>query len=115
MKYSDEYEAYVLEFNDMVFCWDDEPDEDQVENVNVLREAYHHNIRDIAEEIYAEIKDMFDVKDVDEVISKLGRPQIFPENGMITYCEHTFDDTHVIDVEYSDDEFEQIEYVSVDG
>ena len=28
VKYDDELEQYVLKYKDMIFCWDDEPDED---------------------------------------------------------------------------------------
>ena len=115
LKYNDDYEAYILEFEDVIFCWYEEPDENYEEIANALRKAYNRNIRHIAEAIYAEIKDIFDVTDVDEVISKLGKPQIYPDNGQVTYCEQTFDDSHIIDFEYLDDEFNEIEYISIDG
>lgn len=115
IKFSNEYGAYALELNDMTICWDDEPDDSAEQMAESVREAYHRNIRIIAEAVYDEIKDMFDVQDVDEVIAKLGKPVINPDNGEVTYTESSFDDIHVISFEYLDDEFNEIQYVSVDG
>ena len=115
LHYNDDYEAYVLDLEDVMICWEEEPDEDYEQIANEIRQCYHRNIGHIAETVYAEIKDMFDVADVDEVISKLGKPQINPDNGQVVYCESSFDDTHIISFEYSADEFHEIEYVSVDG
>lgn len=115
LNYNDDYEAYVLEFDDAIICWEEEPDKDYEEIANDIRQSYNRNIKHIAETIYDEIKDMFDIADVDEVISKLGKPQINPDNGQVVYCENSFDDTHIISFEYLDDEFNEIEYVSVDG
>ena len=114
-KYSGEPEGYTLEFEDVIFCWDEQPDDNYEEIANNLREAYVRNIRRISEEIYAEIKDLFDIKDIDEVIAKLGKPQIYPDNGQVVYCENSFDNLHIISFEYSDDEFNEIEYISIDG
>lgn len=58
---------------------------------------------------------MFDITDVDEVVSKLGKPQIYPDNRQVSYCENSFDDAHIISFEYLDDEFNEIEYVLIDG
>ena len=40
---------------------------------------------------------------------------IYPDNGQVTYCESRFDDGHIISFEYLDDDFNEIQYVSVDG
>ena len=115
MGFNDDIGAYTLEFDDVIICWEEEPENDYEEYANDVRNAYNRNIKHIAEAIFDEIKDMFDIKDVDEVISKLGKPQIDPDNGQVVYCESSFDDSHIITLEYLDDEFNEIEYVSVDG
>lgn len=115
IEYNDEYGAYVLEFDDVIVCWDEEPDENGEQLAEEVRNAYLGNIRHIAAVIFDEIKDIFPVSDIDDVIAKLGRPQIDPDNGQVSYCENQFDDMHTISFEYTDDEFNEIEYVSVDG
>ena len=115
IEYSEEYEAYVIEFDDAVICWDDEPDDSCTQVAEDVRNAYFQNIKHIAETIYDEIKGMFDVADADDVISKLGKPVINPDNGQVAYNESLFDDEHIISFEYLDDEFNDIQYVSVDG
>ena len=113
--YSEEYKAYVIEFDDAVVLWDDEPDNSCAQVAEDVRKAYYNNIRHIAEVIYDEINGIFDVEDADDVISKLGKPIIAPDKCQVTYCECTFDDMHIISFEYMDDEFTDIDYVAVDG
>lgn len=113
--YNDDFESYILEFEDVIICWEEKPDEDYEEIANDVRKAYNCNIKHIARTIYAEIKDVFDIKDIDEVISKLGKPQIYPDNGQVVYCENSFDYSHIISFEYLDDEFKEIQYISIDG
>ena len=115
LKFDADIGAYVLKFDDAIICWEEEPEDDHEEYANDVRKAYNSNIKHIAETIYDEIKEMFDIKDVDEVVSKLGKPQIYPDDGQVVYCESSFDDSHIITFEYTDDEFNEIEYVSVDG
>jgi hypothetical protein len=52
--------------------------------------------------------------DLDEVIEKLGIPQIDPEVGEVAYCEQTFDYEHVISFEFMDD-FEEIDNIALNG
>lgn len=113
--YNEELDAYAVELDDAVICWDDEPEEHGEQIADAVRSAYYRNIKHIAEVIYDEIKDTFDVSGVDDVISKLGKPMIYPDNGQVTYCESRFDDGHIISFEYLDDDFNEIQYVSVDG
>lgn len=113
--FSEEYEAYAVEYDDAVICWDDEPEDDCEQIADNVRSAYYRNIKHIAEVIYDEIKDTFDVTGVDDVISKLGKPVIYPDNGQVTYCDSQFDDVLIISFEYLDDDFNEIQYVSVDG
>ncbi|HAG13750.1 MAG TPA: hypothetical protein DCG49_07810 [Ruminococcus sp.] len=115
IEYNEEYDAYAVEFEDAVICWDDEPDDDYAEVAAAVRKAYHQNIRHIAEVILEEIREMFAVQTVDEVIEKLGRPTINPDNGQVTYDESRFDAEHIISFEYLDDDFDEIQYVSIDG
>ena len=115
LKFNDEYEAYILEYDDVIICWDDEPDEDYKEIAEVLRKAYNSNIGHIAECIYQEVKDIFNVKSVDEVISGLGKPQIYPDNEEVIYCDISFDDSHIISFEFSNYDFTEIDNISIDG
>lgn len=115
VKYDDELEQYVLKYKDMIFCWDDEPDEDQIETAGELRKSYNKNKKNIAKAIYEDsIKDIFGEMDLDEVIEKLGIPQIEPEAGEVAYCEQTFDYEHVISFEFMDD-FEEIDNIALNG
>ena len=115
LKYNDDYEAYVFESDDMMICWNEYPGDNYEENARALKTAYNRNITHIAECIYDELKDVLDFASVDEVASKLGKPQINPDIGQVIYCENRFDGSHIISFEYYDEEFEDIEFVAIDG
>ena len=104
-----EYEA-----ENLLFEWDKEP-ENIEEIVKPMIETYKKNLNHIAEEIFKEVKDIFGVQSVEQVIEQLGQPTIDAENGIITYCEHTMDDVHIITVEFADDNFSEVQFVSIDG
>lgn len=104
-----EYEA-----ENLIFKWNKEP-ENVEEIVKPMIEAYKKNLNHIAEEIFKEVKDIFGVQSVEQVTQKLGRPIIDVENGIVSYCKHTMDDVHIIDVEFSDDNFSEIQFVSING
>ena len=106
--------TFRYEAENLIFEWDKEP-ENVEETVKPMIEAYKKNLNHIAEEIFKEVKDIFSVQSVEQVVEKLGRPTIYAENGMITYCEHTMDDVHIIDVEFADDNFSKVQFVSIDG
>ena len=42
-------------------------------------------------------------------------PIIEPERDAVTYCEQTFDYTHIFCFEFWDDEFEDLNYFAIDG
>ncbi len=115
IEFNDEIGAYVIEYDDAFICWEEEPDDDYQKIADDVRNAYNRNIKHIAKAVFTEIKEIFNVADVEEVIAKLGKPQIYIDNEQVVYCENSFDDTHIISFEYSDNEFKDIQYVSVDG
>ena len=52
---------------------------------------------------------------MEEIEEKLGKPMIDIDNGQVTYCEQTFDDIHIFSFEFLDDEFNEMQYFSIDG
>ena len=86
---------------------------------NVLR-IYPEKIGEIAEHLSQDegIKCFFNSPSKSEIIAKLNEPslRVFSDNdgGVLTYCNHEFDDIHVIDIEF-DGVLEKIVEVSIDG
>lgn len=63
-----------------------------------------------------DIREMYDeFITIDDVKERIGIPQIDPELGTVTYCEQTFDYTHIFIFEFWDDEFENLNYFAIDG
>lgn len=105
----------TMELDGIIFCWDRKPPENAEEIARNAADAYRKNLKHIAERVFEEVRDMFAVSSSDEVLVKLGRPQIRMEDGIVSYCEQTLDPFHVIDIEFADDEYHDIDYVSIDG
>lgn len=47
--------------------------------------------------------------------NKLGKPIIDYNQGTVSYCEQTFDDWHLFEFEFLDDQFEKLKCFSVNG
>lgn len=80
----------------------------------VLAQAYKDKLPEIVAFMMDDITDIFGDMTEDQLTDALGVPQIDLDREVITYFEHTLDDSHVIDVEYGGllDEFYE---VSIDG
>ena len=107
--------VYILELDDMTICWDEDPGEDHEEKARAIQIAYKRNLRHIADLIFEDVKGIFSPKDTDEVIEKLGKPRIYADSGEVVYSENSFDGSHSICFEYYDDEFDDIENITVEG
>ena len=65
--------------------------------------------------IYIVIRDWYGDVTIDEVKTRIGIPVIEPERDDVTYCEQTFDDTHIFSFTFWDDEFKDLQYFAIDG
>lgn len=114
--YNERYCDYRLRYEGLEFCWDEEPSGDYLDTVKVLAKNYHKNIDKIAAFMLEDIQEMYDESiTIDDVKERIGIPQIDPELGTVTYCEQTFDYTHIFCFEFGDDEFEDLDYFAIDG
>ena len=98
MEFNEDLEQFIFEFNGLIFAWDDNA---------------HLNF--IVEFMMPYITKVFGTFSFDEIKEKLGKPVIDYENGRVNYFEQSFDDTHIFTFEFSDDEFEDLQYFSIDG
>lgn len=81
---------------------------------SALAQAYQKKLPQIVAFMMDDITDMFGDITEDELTAALGIPQIDLDREMITYFEHTLDDSHIIDVEYGG-LFDEFYGVSIDG
>ena len=86
-----------------------------LEQVKTLSEKYNAHLNFIVEFMMPYITKVFGTFSFDEIKEKLGKPVIDYENGRVNYFEQSFDDTHIFTFEFSDDEFEDLQYFSIDG
>ena len=113
--YDELLKQYAWSYEGIQFCWDEVPTDANVETAKSLAASYHKNIDTIATFIYNEIQDYYGDVTIDEVKTRIGMPIIEPERDAVTYCEQTFDDTHIFSFTFWDDEFTDLHYFAIDG
>ncbi len=115
MEFNEEFEQFTLEYNGLIFSWDEEPEEGYRERVKAISEKYVGHLNSIIKFMTPDITKVFGSFSPDEIKEKLGRPVIDCDNGQVNYFEQSFDDTHIFTFEFLDDEFEHLQYFSIDG
>lgn len=114
MRFDNDLEQYVYEYDDLVFVWD-EPPKDYQEQIKILAENYHKNFNEIIHFMLPDILEVYGDVCIDEMKEKLGRAFIDIDHGQVNYLEQTFDDIHIFTFEFLDDQFEKLDYFSIDG
>lgn len=115
MTFDESVQQYVFENDGLIFAWDEEPEDDYQEKVQILTKNYYKNLDHIVSFMLPDIEEMFGETSTEEVKINIGKPIIEYNIGTVSYCEQTFDDCHIFTFEFSDDEFEDLAYFSVDG
>lgn len=115
MKYDEDLQQYTYELNDLIFVWYEKPDEGYMEIIKKLSENYYKNLDSIIDYMKSDIEEVYGICSTDEIKSKLGSPQIDYDNGRVTYLNQTFDNIHIFEFEFLDDEFKDLQYFSIDG
>ena len=114
--YRDDYGYFVAEVDGVLLCCD-EVQEGYNRKALEFAAAYKQKLPDIAAFMLDEVCLMYGEMSVQELIDALGTPLISihgTDGDVISYLEHTLDDYHIIDVEFSG-LFEQFDYISFNG
>lgn len=106
---------FKCENDGLIFVWDEEPDEDVSDVVDMLTRNYQKNLNAIAGFMLNDLQQVYGDLDVETIKEKIGKPIIDYDNGMVSYVEQEFDDIHIFEFEFLDDEFEELQYFSIDG
>lgn len=115
LRYDNELDTFVLEIDNMIFSWDEEPEKDYESQAEIVAKNYKTNLFRIIEFMYDDIQEMYGDINLEDIKEKLGRPNIDINNGQVTYYEQSFDDIHLFSFEFLDNEFNDIQYFSIDG
>lgn len=107
--------TYRIEKDNIIFSFDEQPNDDYESEIIKYTIAYKNQLSSIIEFMMPDIVEMYGEVSKDEVLQKLGKPIIDYMNGTVTYCEQLFDDTHIFTFEFLDDEFNDLQYFSIDG
>lgn len=113
--YDEQLRQYTFTYEGIQFCWDEKPTDANVDTDKLLATNYHKNIDSIVTFIHNEILDWYGDVTIDEVKTRIGMPIIEPERDAVTYCEQTFDDTHIFSFTFWDNEFTDLHYFAIDG
>lgn len=107
--YQDKYDAFLAEIDGVRISCSDGAEEKEILAKEIAR-AYGKKISDLAEFMLGEVCRMYGDMSLQDLIGALGVPLIDLDREIISYLEHTLDDYHIIDVEYSGvlDEFYEV-------
>lgn len=112
-EYDEKYEEYSAEINGVkIVC--EEVMVGYEEQAIRLAESYSRRLTDIAEFMLPDIVEMYGEMTRDDLIKKLGKPEIDLDGNMLSYFEHTLDEMHIIEMEFEGD-FEKLFYLAIDG
>ena len=112
-QFDDDLQMYTTVIDGVTVAYDEMPDSD--EEARHFAKLYAEKLDEIAAFIISEsIEDCYGPQTVESVKANLGMPEIEPEQCMINYLEHTFDEEHIIGIEY-DGDMEKFLYMSLDG
>ena len=113
--YDEKLEMYVCEYRGLQFTTNHEPDDNARNTVRILAENYIAGLNKIVKFMLPDLKKIYGKVTVKTAITKLGKPTIQFENGIVTYLEQSFDGEHIFGFEFMDDEFEALDNFSIDG
>ena len=75
---------------------DEVPTDANVETAKLLAVNYHKKYRcNCYFHLLTKIRDWYGDVTIDDVKTRIGMPIIEPDRDAVTYCEQTFDDTHI--------------------
>ena len=115
MEFDEDLEQFKCETAGLIFVWNEEPDKDVSDVVDMLTENYYLHLNDIVHFMLPDLQQIYGQVDVETVKDKLGKPIIDYDNGIVTYVEQNFDDLHIFEFEFLDDAFEKLQYFSING
>ncbi|MBQ8983460.1 MAG: hypothetical protein IJ079_07700 [Lachnospiraceae bacterium] len=115
MMFDDDSGRFTCENDGLLFVWDEKPNENVSDLVNMLTKNYYSHIDDIVQFMIADLQQMYGEVDAEIIKEKLGKPIIDYDNGIVTYLEQSFDNVHIFEFGFLDDAFEELQYFSVDG
>lgn len=115
MVYDNELDAYTIEIKDIIFESEEEQNEDYINNLNRIADNYRNALNSIIEFMMPDLKSVYGELDPKLVKAKLGKPTIDYDNGIVKYLKQSFDDVHIFIFEFLDDDFQDLQYFSIDG
>lgn len=115
MNFDDKLRMYVTEIKGINFITEGKKAACYIEKLNNIADNYHNALDNIIEFILPDLKAIYGEVHKELVKEKIGKPTIDYDNGTVQYLEQSFDDSHIFEFEFLDDEFKNIQYFSIDG
>ena len=117
--YEATHQYFVANINGIEICINDKQITDNILSLaEKILSGYHRKIAVISEYLSKDKCFVFAYGNItkEEISQKLHEPNITidKDGGLLTYCNHEFDDVHIIDIEFSG-VLEEFYNVSIDG
>lgn len=114
MKFDKDLEKYIEEINGIVFASEENQPKKYVKKMATVADKYWRKLDNIVQFMLPDIKEFYGNIDIETMKKKLGKPTIDYENCTVDYLEQSFDDIHIFSFEF-DNDFENLQYFSIDG
>lgn len=114
-EYNSKLEVYTLEYENITFEWDEEPQTDVMDEVKTIAQNYKAALPSIIGFMLPDINTFYGNVSAEDVKDKLGKPTINLNRGEVVYLEQTFDDVHIFSFEFFGDSFMELENFMIDG
>ncbi len=109
-----ENEEYVAELNGVRFICESVEDGFE-ETAKQIAQCYEDKLQDIAEFMLEEgIEEVYGELDAEQIIDSLGAPLVDLDRELVVYLEHTLDEEHIIEFEFSGI-LDELFYLNIDG
>ena len=115
INFDEELELYTTDIAGVIFTWEEEPPKDAEEQAAAAAANYRERLPEIIAFMLPSLRQMYGEVTAEEAARKIGRPSIDLDAGQVSYCEQRFDDMHIFSFEFSGDDFQELDYLSIDG
>lgn len=115
MSFDERCGSYIIEIKGIIFESDEPYDPECIDHLTKIADHYYSSLDAIIDFMLPDLESIYGIIERESIKEKLGKPTINQDNGIVQYLEQTFDDFHIFEFEFIDDEFKELHYFSIDG
>lgn len=115
MNFNEKLGTYVIEIKGIIFESETEQGDTYISSLDKIADNYYNALNGIIKFMMPGLELAYGKLDEELIREELGKPTIDYDNGTVKYLEQSFDDFHIFEFKFLDDEFADIQSFSIDG